>query len=318
MKNIKLIIFIACALLTSNVFAGSIAYIHGRVADNGVVLAEGVGTPFDQMLIDDSGKTGLTLFASFVRGDGHTITQFRDSSTNLNSTFLNNYDVVIFGLHQKMWSSTEKTALDIWIRAGGGLFIYSDSASGGSSRNSAVSAQNATGQSVTNNLISQYGMEVTVDQADGVVTQTVKSNTSISAIDGLSFQGEGVSPIAVAQNNSNVEILISLERNQSPLVKHTDNISIEPASERVYAALALRPLDAGNIIVMFDRQPIWNNGAGSDIEKEDNSTILREVVNFLAAPSTTVTPTPIVPPTPSQPRNRSIIIAPVLPILLDD
>lgn len=313
MKKILSIALISYALFCANAFAGSIAYIHGRVADNGTVLAESEGSPFDQMLITDSGDTGLSVFRQLVESEGHSISQFRDSSTNLNAAFLNSYDVVVFGLHQKIWSSTEKAALELWLRAGGGMFIYSDSASGGSFRMVEGRAQNTIGQTVTNNLIAQYGMQVTVDQADGTNRQTANDNTSISGINGLRLEGEGVSPVAVAQNDSNVEVLIPYARNQNPLIPHPENISIP---NPVYASLALRPLDLGHIIVMFDRQPMWNDGPGSDIDEEDNTAILREVVNYLAEQPDADPGFPR--PVPTGPRNTNAVITPVLPLLLDD
>jgi len=303
----KKLLFVGCVVLllaSADVMAASVAYIHGRVANDGTVLAEGVGSPYDQMLITDSGRTGLSMFRELVISQGHTIEQFRDNLTTLNTAFLNRYDVIIFGLHQKIWSSTEKNALDSWLRGGGGMFIYSDSASGGFFRE--VGAQNPVGQTVTNNLIARYGMQVTVDQADGTTAQTANSSTSISLINDLRLEGEGVSPVAVAQNDPNVEILIPYTRN----IRHTQNISI---TNPQYASLALRPVGQGYVVAMFDRQPMWNNGPGSDIEEQDN--ILREVVNFLAA-----RPTGSGPGTPSSPDtpNDNPVVAPILILLSDD
>jgi len=277
----------------------SIAYIHGRVANDGTVLAEGVGQPFDQMLITDSGDRGVSVFRQLVQAEGHSIDQFRDNGITLNSEFLNRYEVIIFGLHQKLWSASERSALDRWLRSGGGMFIYSDSASGGSFR--IVGAQNPVGQTATNNLIAQYGMQVTVDQADGTTAQVVNANTSISGINGLVLEGEGVSPIASARNDSNVEILVPYIRSRNPLIPHSQNITI---ADPVYASLALRPVEQGHIVAMFDRQPMWNNGPGSDIEEGDNRAILREVINFLALE-------PVIEnPPDSIPRNNDAVITP--------
>jgi len=287
----KKLLFVGCVVLllaSADVMAASVAYIHGRVANDGTVLAEGVGSPYDQMLITDSGRTGLSMFRELVISQGHTIEQFRDNLTTLNTAFLNRYDVIIFGLHQKIWSSTEKNALDSWLRGGGGMFIYSDSASGGFFRE--VGAQNPVGQTVTNNLIARYGMQATA--------QTANSSTSISLINDLRLEGEGVSPVAVAQNDPNVEILIPYTRN----IRHTQNISI---TNPQYASLALRPVG----------QPMWNNGPGSDIEEQDNTTILREVVNFLAARP--IGSGPGTPPSPGTP-NDNPVITPVLILLSDD
>lgn len=315
MNKLLLITLIGCLIYSANAIGASVAYIHGRVADNGTVLEEGVGEPFDQMLITDSGRTGLSRFRQLVESQGHSINQFRDTSTNLDAAFLDDYDVVIFGLHQKIWSPAEKAALDTWIQAGGGMFIYSDSASGGSFRLVPGRAQNTVGQTVTNNLIAQYGMQVTVDQADGVTAQLANSGTSISSIDALTLEGEGVSPIAVAENDPDVEVLVPYQRNQTPLIRHTQNISIV---NPVYASLVLRPVGQGHIVAMFDRQPMWNDGPGSDIEEEDNTVVLREIVNFLALrPDIEGPSNPAPTPTP-RPRNREATISPLLPLLLDD
>lgn len=285
-------------LTATQVLAGSIAYIHGRVAANGDVLAEGQGNPYDQMLITDSGNTGLSKFKTLVESQGHTIVQFRDTLVNLNAAFLNSYDLVIFGLHQKIWSSTEKAALGNWLDAGGGMFIYSDSASGG--RFSIVGPQNPVGQTVTNNLIAQYDMQVTVDQADGVPRENATNSTSIASIRGLTIEGEGVSPIAVAPSNTTVEILIPYTRK----VNKRQGLTITNPN---FASLVLRPVGQGHIVVMFDRQPMWNNGPGSDIEEEDNTVILREVVNFLAERQV-----------PLPPSGDTKTLAPVIDLLLDE
>lgn len=303
-KNALLAIAV-CALLSINItaVAGDIAYIHGRVADNGTILEEGEGNAFDPMLLSDAGNKGLSKFKALVETESHTISSYRDKDTALTSAFLADFDVVIFSLHQKIWSPAEKTALDTWLKAGGGMFIYSDSASGG--RFSVVGAQNPVGQNVTNNLIAQYGMEVTVDQADGTTGQTANATTSIPGVGGRVLEGEGVSPVAVSKNNTQVEILIPYTRR----VNKRQGLTINSPD---FASLALRPLGSGHIVVMFDRQPMWNNGPGSDIDEEDNELILKSVINFLAEQ-------PAVTPTPSPPKPPSgLTITPILGLLLDD
>jgi hypothetical protein len=63
---VVLIGMIACVLFAANSFAASVAYIHGRVANDGTVLAQGAGSPYDQMLLTDSGRTGLSEFKQLV------------------------------------------------------------------------------------------------------------------------------------------------------------------------------------------------------------------------------------------------------------
>ena len=71
-------------------------------------------------------------------------------------------------------------------------------------------------------------------------------------------------------------------------------------------------------MAMFDRQPMWNDGPGSDIEEEDNTVILREMVNFLAVRPEVEGPSNPTPNPSPRPRNREATISPVLPLLLDD
>lgn len=117
-------------LWVTSVDAADIAYIHGDVSAAGVVPS-GPEPAYDQMLLDDTGRTGLSQFKALVESQSHNITQHYDQQTILSEAFLAGLDVVIFGLHQKIWSAAEKASLDSWLRAGGGIFIYSDSASGG-------------------------------------------------------------------------------------------------------------------------------------------------------------------------------------------
>ncbi len=301
-------VLLSSTLQSSGLLAGDIAYIHGRVAANGTVLDEGEGNPFDQMLITDSGDKGLSKFKLLMESQGHSLVQFRDTSVSLNSDFLNNYDAVIFGLHQKIWSSAERSALDLWLKAGGGMFIYSDSASGGSFRQVPGGAQNPIGQNVTNNLIRQYGMQVTVDQADGVRAATAANSASIAAIRNLVIEGEGVSPVAIAPANADVEILI-------PYTNDVDQRQGLTIANPNFAALARRRVEQGDIIVMFDRQPMWNDGPGSDIEEQANTAILREVMNLLAEPLVVAPPSPPTPP--SNPENGGRL-PPVINLLLDE
>jgi len=257
----------------NTVQAANIAYIHGDVSRFGDIPS-GALAPFDQMLLSDSGDKGLSQFKQLVEGESHSISQHYDAATNLTASFLINFDVVIFGLHQKLWSTIEKNTLDIWIKGGGGMFIYSDSASGGCFCE--VGAQNPIGQSRTNNLIAQYGLQVTVDQADGTFDFTAVAAPSNILIAGQHrLEGEGVSPVAVAAN-SDIEILIPFTRNP----RFTQGITID---NPVYAALALKTLQEGHIAVMFDRQPMWNSGPGSNLNRLDNREILRRLINFLAA-----------------------------------
>lgn len=277
----KFILFIFLSL-ASLVSAKSVAYIYGDVAADGTVPS-GSAAPYDQMLLNDSGSTGIQMFRDLVLSQpGYAISDYYDVNTTLDANFLNQFDVIIFGLHQKIWSVTEKLALDTWLKSGGGMLIYSDSASGG--LHSTVGIRNTVGQMATNNIISDYGMEVTVDQGGG--TRSYISNVGSSnpiVWDQPELEGEGVSPVAV-DLNSGAQVLIPLSSTNR--VGGGNDLNIDDRNITIanpeYACLALRVVGDGNVIALFDRQPMWNNGPGSDIERKDNSEILRRTVRFLA------------------------------------
>ncbi|CAA6679344.1 MULTISPECIES: PKD domain-containing protein [unclassified Lentimonas] len=259
-----------------------VAYIHGDVSEGGAVPS-GSEAPFNQMLLSDTGNEGLSAFEDLVQEQALRIDAYYDQDTTLDASFLNQFDVVIFGLHQKIWSASEKAALDAWLRAGGGMLIYSDSASGG--RFNIVGAQNPVGQTVVNNLISDYGMQVTVDQANGVRAYRAGSEQNYPIVwDQAVLEGEGVSPVAVDPNGAGL-VLIPYVNDPTyrvsgdAIINHTQNVTITNPD---YAALAWAYVGQGDLIVMFDRQPMWNNGGGSNIQKRDNALILKRLVRFLS------------------------------------
>ncbi len=265
-----------------------IAYIHGDIAADGA-LPSGERPAYHQMLLTDSGKTGLSQFREMVEGEGYVIAQYYDRETTLNEAFLDKHAALIFGLHQKLWSEEEKEALGSWLKAGGGVLIYSDSASGG--HFGQVGAQNPVGQRVVNNLITRYGMQVTRDQANGVKAYRADPDEPHPLMKGRPIlEGEGVSPVAI-DPESGARALIpyrDVPRNKvhgDPHIRNRQGVTIESP---LFAALAVQTVGKGQVIVMFDRQPMWNGGPGSDIGQRDNREILRRVIRLLAgdAPTT--------------------------------
>jgi len=269
---------------------GNVAYIHGDISEAGFTPASsattGATTPYDQMLLTDTGGTGLSTFRDLVQEQGYSIDQYYDQVTELNANFLSDKDVIVFGLHQKRWSTAERDALDLWLRDGGGMLIYSDSASGGFHR--IVGAQNSVGQSISNNLISRYGIEIMVDQANGAPSIDALDTASIVGLRGLTLKAEGVSPIAFDPNNNDVEVLIPY----TGPIRTNAGLTI---SNPEYAALALRPVGDGHVMALFDRQPIWNDGNGANIEDEDNRLIFSTIIDFLAERPNATSPVNVEP-----------------------
>lgn len=291
-KSLKItcVIWLLLVLHSNALASKTVAYIYGNVASDGTLAIDVVppaepDTPYDQMLLTDTGNNGLSMFKELVEAEGYTIDQYYDQTTTLDAVFLAGIDVIVFGLHQKVWSSSEQTALDTWIRAGGGILMYSDSAAGG--LYSSVGIGNTTGKNAVNSILSNYGMEVTVDQGGGVRAYEPNADQSNPIIwDQLIFEGEGVSPVAV-DPASTAEVLIPLDdanliTNTGRVLDLSDDEAALSFSNPEWACMALNKVGAGHVMAVFDRQPFWNNGPGSDIEKRDNTEVLRRVIRYLA------------------------------------
>jgi hypothetical protein len=274
------------ALLTGVLLAAStatakrVAYIHGDVAPNGTIPS-GTAAPYDQMLLTDSGSTGMSIYRALIEAQGYSISQHYDLATTLDSGFLQQFDVIVFGLHQKTWSAPERAALNAWILDGGGILMCSDSAAGG--HFAEVGIRNQTGQTAVNSILAAYGMQVTVDQGGGTRAYTSSADATNPIVwDRPVLEGEGVSPITVDPDGT-AKVLIPFDSaNQisgGSLSIDTRGITI---ANPIWASLALNRVGEGNVMAIFDRQPFWNNGPGSDIEREDNTEVLRRIVRFLA------------------------------------
>lgn len=264
---------------------GRIAYIHGDISRNGVIPSADdpeSPVPFHQMLLTDTGSRGLSQFRQRVEQMGYEIGQYYDQALQLDAAFLSDKDVIIFGLHQKVWSPAEQAALDTWIHNGGGILMYNDSAAGG--RYIEVGIANQTGQAAVNSLLHAYGMEVATDQGGGTRSYTAPEEATHPIVfDQPRFEGEGVSPIAV-DPAAGVDVLIPLD---NAVLLAGSNFSVSnpigiTIDDPEWAVIALKEVGAGRVMAIFDRQPLWNNGEGSDIERWDNGKVLERIVLYLA------------------------------------
>ncbi|MFO7774566.1 MAG: hypothetical protein R6W89_02090, partial [Candidatus Hydrogenedentota bacterium] len=80
-------LFALLAAVSVNVEASDIAYIHGDVAADGSVPS-GDDDPFHQMLLDDTGSEGVSVFRDIVQNEGYEISQVYDQETTLEPEFL--------------------------------------------------------------------------------------------------------------------------------------------------------------------------------------------------------------------------------------
>src|SRR6185295_999621 len=174
------------------------AYIFGSVSANGTIPAP-AGQEYDQMRLLDTGSTGCSQYRMEIEKLGYSITEVYDRTTTFDLNFLNQYNVVIFGNHQKVMTSDEQAAIEVWVTNGGGLLAYSDSALGGKYDVAGIS--NPVGQKAVNSIIGQFGMQVLTDQGNGICAMMGSDSDPHPIIHAgnasLVLEGEGVSPVCV-------------------------------------------------------------------------------------------------------------------------
>lgn len=262
------------------------AYVYGSVSANGTIPAP-VGQEFDQMRLTDTGDTGCSQYRMEIEKLGYSITEVYDRTTTFDSAFLGQYNVIIFGNHQKVMSVAEQAAIATWVTDGGGLLAYSDSALGG--KYDVVGISNTVGQKAVNSIIGQFGMQVLTDQGNGACAMKAPDDddSPVTHVDGkaLVIEGEGEPPVCV-DPSAGVKILIPFSNEakvgQSGTVSTNNVGGGMTIANPLYAALAVKELGKGRVVAQFDRQMMWNNGVGSNIAQKDNREIEKRIFLFLA------------------------------------
>ena len=187
----------------------------------------------------------LSQYRMEIEQLGYSITEVYDRTTTFDLSFLNQYNVIVFGNHQKVMTAEEQAAIAEWVGNGGGLLAYSDSAFGG--KYDVAGINNTVGQKAVNSIISQFGMQVLTDQGNGTCAMKGSDSDTHPIIDtggtSLVIEGEGESPVCV-ERTAGVSILIPFTNEAkvgSSGTVSTNNVGGGMTiSDPLYAALALK------------------------------------------------------------------------------
>lgn len=266
--------------LPNGLHATDVLYIYGDVSDDGDIPS-GDKKPFHQMRLDDPGRLGLSQFKDAIEKTGLTISEAYDADLRLTPEFLATYRVLILGSNQRRFSADEAAALDRWVRDGGGVVAWSDSAFGG--LHSKVGMGNTKGLNSDNDLTRQFGMQFLRDNGAGnyLISQYTRPHflNRNRANGGIRFRGEGVSCVRVSPP---AEILaplqdgglgggIRLNKEDGDLIPERD------------AALAIAEVGKGRVVGVFDRNTYWNQGEGTQLSHEDNREFAQRIILWAAA-----------------------------------
>jgi len=228
---------------------------------------------------DGAGVTFDTGFQSATLADLNSNNGITQSRT------LADYDVVVFGSNNAVYSASQIDAVDTYIRGGGGAVFISD-ANFGRVRGDA--------QRSDQQFLDRFGVLVNEDRGTYRLTRGDGSGSFAEFRDPSSlilagvdeFDGEGVSPFTLPTNLSTLpadvtaQIIAGVPAGQT--VRGPGN-NTRPATTSDASLLAL---EAGNgrIIGHFDRNTFFNlNGAGTDINRFENAQLALNIFEFTSS-----------------------------------
>ncbi len=254
-------------------------YLYGDVAADGTVPS-GDKEPFHQMRLNDTGAQGMSGFAEAIREVGFQIEEAYDADVTLTPAFLAPIDVLILGSNQRRFTAAEAKAVDDWVRSGGGLLGWSDSAFGGHWQQ--VGVDNDLGRLSNNDLTVQFGMYFMTDNGAGnYLVENYERDHFINDDDrnaGVRFRGEGVSPVRVAHP---AEMLAPLQDGGlgGDLRLNKRDGELDPGID---AALAIAKIGEGRVVGVFDRNLFWNAGEGTRLSHVNNREFAQRIMAWVA------------------------------------
>ncbi len=257
----------------------AVLYLYGDVSAHGKVPS-GNEKPFHQMRLNDEGRRGMSQFKEAIEEVGFDIREAYDAETTLDTKTLAPLSVLILGSNQRRFTPEERAAVEQWVKDGGGIIAWSDSAFGGHFRH--VGVDNPTGRISNNDITEPFGMYFMTDNGAGnyLVTEYEKDHflNRSDKDGGLAFRGEGVSPVRVS---APATMLAKLQHGGLGGGLRLNKVDGKYDPDRD-AALAIAEVGKGRAIGVFDRNLFWNAGEGTRLSHNDNREFTQRLVLWAA------------------------------------
>ncbi len=246
----------------------SILYLYGSVPP-----------AIHQMRLSNPGKRGMSQFKKALVDVDLQVTEARDADITLNMATLNRYKVLILGSNNRRFTLMEQEAVAAWVRAGGGLVAWSDSAFGGDWAEGELG--NTVGAQSDSDLTAQFGMRFLRDNGAGVFTiRRYEANHYLNDFNlngGVVFRGEGVSLI---RTRKPTYILARLQKGGSSGAVRLNKLDGKITDAD--AALAVARVGRGRVVGTFDRNTFWNAGEGTRLSEVDNREYAQRLILWAA------------------------------------
>jgi hypothetical protein len=194
---------------------------------------------------------------------------------------LDRYAVIVMGSNNAVYQPAQIDAIERYVREGGGVLFISDANFGSDWPDASNSDQQ---------FLDRFGWTIQQDQGTYILRRAngdfiAGDNPILAGVD--AFDGEGVSPILVPENDINgVQTTLVVRVKPGVQTRNNDTETGAGSSRAVGprdAALCIARVGRGRIAGHFDRNTFFNlNGAGTDINRFDNRTYAINLIRFLA------------------------------------
>ncbi len=194
--------------------------------------------------------------------------QTNGAQIEFSSIGLSDYDVLVFGSNNAVYTADSVDAVENYIRSGGGAIFISDANFGSDWADASNSDQQ---------FLDRFGLIVnqdrgtySIDRSDGEFL--IPDDPIFAGVNRI--DGEGVTPIEVGTPTAGVSVnILALAEGRTRLNDGAggDNQGSVRAVGPNDAAILFATADQGRLIGHFDRNTFFNaNGAGTDINRFDN------------------------------------------------
>ncbi|MEM9478544.1 MAG: DUF5060 domain-containing protein [Verrucomicrobiota bacterium] len=239
------------------------------------------------------GNHGWDELRLVLEGAGYSVTQITESVENasgqsegihidLETIDLSQWDAIIMGSNNAVYDTAAVDALEAYVRGGGGVVFISDANWGSDWSDASTSDQQ---------FLDRFGIIHHQDQGTYSLFRTqgdflVPSHPIFAGVD--RFDGEGVTPARFGTLPSDVfGQLLSVAKNNTRLNEAPFGNNMQGPSRAVNsgdASLLVAEAGAGRVAVHFDRNTFFNlNGAGTNINRFDNTQYATNLIDWLAA-----------------------------------
>ena len=191
------------------------------------------------------------------------------------------YDVIVFGSNNALYSQISVDAVEDYVRAGGAAIFISDANFGSDWADASDSDQL---------FVDRFGLIMHQDQGTYAIDSDeflVPDHPIFENVN--SFDGEGVTPIEVGNLTPGVTVQILAQAegntrlNEEPFGNNNQGPSVPSDEDDAVTLCAIA--DFGRVIGHFDRNTFFNqNGAGTNINRLSNMQYALNMFRFASSP----------------------------------